>query len=232
LTGKLRGSAGKAAGQRRESCGACAGISDPCRLFDADFIEPVFDLDSHTLKIRFDSLREEGIRISGENAEAILDLPNFFEEKRYLISLNVDKLSQETDKMQISGPEREDMSAQKATVSLTYASRAVKHFLTSEEHMPELYVCHRIREIGLFDDVQDGFTVSGDDSGTGTGGTCLILTKGFTSTFAMCGSASEPDRNAYLGLVSLKERTGVNARAALIGQTGETDEVPVFTPLP
>lgn len=201
-------------------------FSDPCRLFDADFIEPVFDLDSHTLKIRFDSLREEGIRIGGENAEAILDLLNFFEEKRYLISLNVDKLPQETDKMQISGPEREDMSAQKATVSLTYASRAVKHFLENAERMPEIYVCHRIREMGLFDDVEGGFTVSRDDSGTVTGKTCLILTKGFTSTFAMCSSSPETDQDICRQLTSLKDRLGINSRAVLIAQTGDGDFLP------
>jgi len=105
-------------------------------------------------------------------------------------------------------------------ISFTYATEQIKELLTVEGKMLEVYVYHKIKELGRFDDVVSSCEVNIEDTEV-KNEYDTIITKGFRSLFVECKAVGELEQKYYNKLAALAQKYGINATAVLIADTQE-----------
>ena len=177
-------------------------------LMEPDALSLYLNTKSHEIHVVFDGLVVNGVQISGNKAQELIALMDYFKEKRYVINLNV-------------SPD--------GYMSFTYATRQIKGLLTTSGKMLEVYTYHKIKELGRFDDVVSSFEIDWEDTDVKSEFDC-ILTKGFRTLFVECKARSDIEQEFYFKLASLTRQFGINATAVLIADTQEKsfyDNAPV-----
>lgn len=115
-----------------------------------------------------------------------------------------------------------NLSIEDGVVSFTYATRSIKQLMTSAGRILEIYVYHKAKETGLFDDVVSSFELDWAQEDVKNEFDC-ILTKGFCSLFVECKARPVIEQDYYFKLSCLAKRFGINARAVLIADTQEKE---------
>ena len=105
--------------------------------------------------------------------------------------------------------------------------------------MLEVYTCHKVKELGQFDDVISGLEIGGleiggleiggEDTGLHSGFDC-ILTKGLSTLFVECRSGADA-RICKSEFADFAKRCGINAQAVLVSeaQTAPSQDPDVIT---
>ena len=173
-------------------------FSRPWMLLEKESLKICPDTRTHRVRVCFDNLQVRNVQIDPTRREAILKLLNFFAGIGYLSGLCV----------------------RDGGVDFTYATRAVKQLLTTAGRMLEVYVYHKAKETGQFDDVVSGLELEWKQAGAANEFDC-VLTLGFTSLFVECKARAELDQEFYYKISELTRRFGINARAVLVADTRE-----------
>lgn len=114
------------------------------------------------------------------------------------------------------------LSIEDGVVSFTYATRPIKALLTSAGRILEIYVYHKAKETGVFDDVVSSFELDWAQEDVKNEFDC-ILTKGFCTLFVECKARPVIDQDYYFKLSCLAKKFGIHAKAVLIADTQERD---------
>lgn len=146
------------------------------------------------VKVVFDNPKVKDLEIN-DNVLEIKGLMKYFSEKGYVINLSFS----EDNKM-----------------SFTYGTRQIKELLSTAGRILEIYMYHKIKEAGEFDDVVNGYEISWDEIDAKCKFDCII-TKGFRSLFVKCSPA--PD--SYKKICSEVRKLGINASCVMITDTQE-----------
>ncbi len=182
-------------------------LSKVYALMCSDAVEAYYDHKSSKVLVKFDNLEVVGVDISADNGGRtgeLKDLLNFFKEKGYIMNLSKDKRS------------------------FTYATRQIKELMTTAGKMLEVYVYHKAKELGKFDDVESGYEVEWggrkdrDEYPLKNEMDC-ILTKGFRSLVVECKARTNLEQEFYQQVGTLAGKFGINTKAVLIADTQEKD---------
>lgn len=173
-------------------------FADVYPLMQPEDIHPYLKHVSHEVLVVFDNLVVKDVQIGTNRAAQMMSLLNFLAERGYVMNLcnHVGK------------------------VSFTYSSHSIKKLLTSAGKLLEIYVYHKIKELGRFDDVVSSFELEWEDTAVKSEFDC-IATKGFRSLFIECKARKEIDADVYYRLSRLAEKFGINAKAVLVADTEE-----------
>ncbi len=114
------------------------------------------------------------------------------------------------------------LSIADGVLSFTYATREIKALLTSAGRILEIYIYHKAKETGLFDDVVSSFELDWAQEDVKNEFDC-ILTRGFCTLFVECKARPVIDQDYYFKLSCLAKRFGIHAKAVLIADTQEKD---------
>ena len=156
-----------------------------------------YDNKAHRVKVVFDNLEVRGLTVTGNRSADIINMMRYFEEKKLIINLNIENNS---------------------VISFTYATWQIKELLTTAGKMLEVYVYHKIKELGDFDDVVSGYEIDWEGKDMKSELDC-ILTKGFQSLFIECKARPDLDQGFYFKLASLAKQFGINPTAVIIADT-------------
>ncbi len=148
--------------------------------------------------VRFNGLMVRNLMITGSGKSEIINLLKWLSERNYLNNLNI------TDDK----------------VSFVYGSLQIKDLLTAAGRILEIYVYHKAKDSGAFDDIRSGYEINWEDKDIQSEFDC-ILTKGFSTIFVECKAVYELDQDYYYKLKSLTDRFGVNAKAVIVADTNE-----------
>ena len=162
-----------------------------------------------SVQITFNDLTVRNYVVSDREKSKIVTMLESFADRHYLLYFRknpVDKANPDSD----------------ISVSFTYASYQIKELLTTAGKMLEVYVYHRARELGQFDDVAGSYEVYWDGSDVMSEFDCVI-TKGFRTLFIECKARHDLDQSYYYRLKELKDTFGIHATAVLIADTKEKD---------
>lgn len=105
-------------------------------------------------------------------------------------------------------------------VSFVYAAREIKELLTVEGKLLEVYVYHKLKNSGSFDDIVSGYEVRWEGSEVKNEFDCLV-TKGFQTFFIECKARTKIEADFYYKLANLTEQFGINPIPVLITDTGD-----------
>ena len=114
------------------------------------------------------------------------------------------------------------LSIEDGVIGFSYATRPIKKLLTTAGRILEIYVYHKAKETGRFDDVVSGFELDWAQEDIKNEFDC-VLTKGFRSLFVECKARPVIDQDYYFKLSSLAKRFGIHATAVLIADTQEKE---------
>lgn len=156
------------------------------------------DTNSHEVHVVFDNLVVTNVQLGNRFAE-LNSLMEYFKGKGYVINL-------------VTGAD--------GRISFTYATRQIKELLTTAGKILEVYVYHKIKEIGRFDDVVSSYEINWADKDVKNEFDC-ILTKGFRMLFVECKARSNIEQDFYFKLLGLSQQFGINATAVLVADTRE-----------
>ncbi|MCD8091070.1 MAG: hypothetical protein LUD81_10730 [Clostridiales bacterium] len=170
-------------------------------LMNHDDISLNLNTKSHEVNVVFDNLMASGIKFGVDRKKDYMELMNFFRDMNYVINLTV-------------SPD--------GAVSFTYASRKIKELLTTAGKILEIYIYHKVRESGKFDDVMCSHEINWEETDVKSEFDCII-TKGFSSLFIECKARSYLEQNFYFKLSTLMRKFGINAKAVLIADTQEKE---------
>ena len=172
-------------------------------LMQPDFVRCDTDSKSHTVKISYNRLVVTNLDCKSltDSGYALLD---YFSTKHYLISLSYDKT--------------------KKHAGFTFATPQIKDLLTVESRMLEVYTYHMAKEAGVFDDIRSSFEIDWEKSLAPNVFDC-VLTKDFSVLFVKCLTAKDIRTESYTGISRLAEEFGINAKAVLIADTQDTDDI-------
>ena len=175
-------------------------------LMNPDYLYCKTDPKCHIVKILHNDLTVTNLDCKTLQANGY-DLIDYLHRKHYLINLNCDRTAKK--------------------VSFTYATPQIKDLLTLEGRMLEIYVYHKARETGGFDDIRSSFEIDWAKS-LATNEFDCILTKGFSVLFIECKATKEIKTEFYMKISTLVRKFGINATAVLIADTQDTsDSTPV-----
>lgn len=161
----------------------------------------------------FSELRVENVDIAGADAarteqekkkgQTVKNLLRDLEEIHYIFGLEI----KENDTL----------------ASFTYAEPSVRELLTTDGKLLEVYIYHKLKATGAFDDVVSGYKVGWGDTKVYNEFDC-IATKGFRSLFIECKATSKLNNDFYTKLDSLSRKFAVNGTAVLIADVAETKD--------
>ena len=154
------------------------------------------------VRVCYDDLRADGVRIDGQRKAKLLSLLQYFRDKGFIINLK-------------EGADDK--------VSFVYGTRQIKELLTTAGKMLEVYTYHKAKETGQFDDVVSSFEIEWEGRGKLRNEFDCILTKGFRTLFVECKARSEIEQDFYFKLVGLARSFGINATTVLIADTQEKE---------
>jgi hypothetical protein len=171
-------------------------------LQNADAVDVVEKKENNSVQVLFDNLVVKNVQIPTERFDSMLELIRFFEDKKYVMNLRVNKSEK--------------------TLSFTYATRQIKHLLTVEGSILEVYTYHKVKETGYFDDVVCNYEVSENGDEDAKNELDCVMTKGFNTVFVKCKARRNTEPSFYYKLLNLKAEFGINAKTVLIDDTAET----------
>ena len=175
-------------------------------LMNPDYLYCMTNPKLHTVKILYNNLTVSNLDCKTLQANGY-DLIDYLHQKHYLINLNCDRTAKK--------------------VSFTYATPQIKDLLTLEGRILEIYVYHKARETGGFDDIRSSFEIDWAKS-LATNEFDCVLTKGFSVLFIECKATKEIKTEFYMKISTLVRKFGINATAVLIADTQDTpDSAPV-----
>lgn len=87
--------------------------------------------------------------------------------------------------------------------------------------MLEVYLYHKVRESGMFDDVMSGFEIEWEDTPENKNEFDCILTKGFQTIFVECKAVRMMEQDYYYKLKVLAEQFGINVIMVMLQETQE-----------
>ncbi len=170
-------------------------------LMDSDSIDVFLNTKEHAVKVTFDNLHVTGVSMR-DNGKGFSGLLKFFQEEcGYLINVVEEKNS--------------------GNISFTYATRQIKELLTKGGRMLEIYVYHKVRESGQFDDVMSGFEIEWEDNPENKNEFDCILTRGFQTVFVECKAVRMMEQDYYYKLKVLAEQFGINVIMVMLRETQE-----------
>ena len=202
------------------SSDACeAVIFDRCNnaeSFDKLFSQIYLLIDSDSIKLRpvndnkynvtVDQLTVRNLSIGGENRDKLYELLSWFsKDRKYLINLR-------------SRKETPNDPHTSLNVAFTFASHQVKELLTVAGKMLEVFIYHKVRESGRFDDVTSSYELYWGGSDVSNEFDCVI-TSGFRTVFIECKARKNLNQDNYFKIKELKDQFGINAQAVLIADT-------------
>ncbi len=129
------------------------------------------------------------------------EILNTMRGNRYLNNLQIDEVS--------------------STASFRFADQQFKDLLTNAGRILEIYVYHRLKELGEFDNVVSGHEIKWKLDAGVTNELDCIVTKGFRSLFIECKATASLDENYYFKLFSLTKQFGIHAIPVIIADTQE-----------
>ena len=113
-----------------------------------------------------------------------------------------------------SAPERSNI------FGFTISTKEIKDILTVEGRMLEVYVYHKLKESGAFDDVVSSYEVNLEEKEVKNEFDC-IATKGFGSLIIECKARKQIEAEFLYKINALALHFGVNAKTVLIAETNE-----------
>lgn len=167
------------------------------KLMMPDAVEIYLVDGTHQVKVRFDDLVVSEVFVRNSQIE---ELMRFLEEKGCVIDLKI-----ENNKM-----------------SFVYATRAIKELLTTAGKILEVYVYHKVKDSGKFDDVVSSYEINWEETEIKNEFDC-ILTKGFQSIFVECKAKKNIEADDYTKLDSLTNHFGINVKKVLIADTWDEE---------
>ncbi|MCI8483000.1 MAG: DUF1887 family protein [Lachnospiraceae bacterium] len=178
-------------------------------LMIPEAIETYLDPERHVVKVKFDDLKVKGAfgNVRQEDKNKCYELMRFFQDKGYLINLKME--SKDKD------------GRVNLNMSFTYATRQIKELLTKGGRMLEIYVYHKIRESGIFDDVMSSFEIEWEQNPENKNEFDCILTKGFQTVFVECKAVKMMKQDYYYKLKVLAEQFGINVIIVMLRETQE-----------
>ena len=197
------------------------------RVYDlmfSDAIKVYMNTKEHEVNVVFDNLKVSGVSIAGGRMGDLKKLMEYFKEKEYVINLNI---------------------TSDGKMSFTYATRQIKELLTTAGKILEVYIYHKVKECGYFDDVVSSFEIdweeirsrskveeapNGEAEEDPKSEIDCILTKGFRTLFIECKAQKDIKQDFYYKMFTLADKFGINATAVLIADTREQshyDSAPV-----
>lgn len=183
-------------------------FSNVYALMLPDAISVHLNTASHDVNVVFDNLRVDGIQIPADRISSYRGLMEFFKEKGFVINLDI---------------------TPGGRTSFTYATRQIKSLMCTAGKMLEVYTYHKVKELGMFDDVVSSFEIDWEGTDVKSEFDC-ILTKGFRALFVECKARPDIEQGFYYKLAELAKQFGINTTAVLIADTKEKsfyDHAPV-----
>lgn len=178
-------------------------------LMVPEAIETYLDPERHEVKVKFDDLRAANVcaNIRQEEKNRFYELMRFFQDRGYIINLKM---------------ESKDKDGRiNLNMSFTYATRQIKELLTKGGRMLEVYVYHKVRESGAFDDVMSSFEIEWEQNPENKNEFDCILTKGFQTVFVECKAVKMMKQDYYYKLKVLAEQFGINVIIVMLRETQE-----------
>lgn len=176
-------------------------FADIYALMEPDAIDVFLNAKEHAVKVVFDNLHVCGVAI-GANRSGFSDLLGFFQKRGYIINIEAEERNS-------------------SNISFTFATRQIKELLTKGGRMLEVYVYHKVRESGLFDDIMSGFEIEWEDNSENKNEFDCILTKGFQTVFVECKAVRMMEQDYYYKLKVLAEQFGINVIMVMLRETQE-----------
>ncbi len=180
-------------------------LGNPYRLMSSDAVS-VNDDDGRNLEIIFNNLMVESAAIPNfgtEKCNKVLELMEFFRGLGFVINLRVNK--------------------NRGTMSFSYASREIKELMTKSGRILEIYVYHKAREAGIFDDVISSLEIKWGQSLNIKNEFDCVLTKGFRTLFVECKARNVLEQGMFNQVAGLS-RLGINVIPVLVADTGGIEE--------
>lgn len=107
------------------------------------------------------------------------------------------------------------------TVSFSYASQSIKELMTTEGRILEIYIYHKLKTQGYFDDIVSSCKVEWENERNSNEFDC-ILTKGYRSLFIECKARPDIQQDFIYKIKGLEKHFGVNSQAVLIADTHDS----------
>ena len=175
-------------------------------LLQTDFVFCKTDPLHHVVRVVYNNLivNDLDCKNLGENGYLIMrELCN----DGYIINLSCDKVTKKA--------------------SFTYTTPQIKDLLTNEGRILEIFVYHKAKEIGEFDDIRSSFEIEWEDGYASNEFDCVI-TKGFSTLFVECKETNNLQTDFYTRMNMLVSRFGINAKAVIIADTQDnSDTAPI-----
>lgn len=174
-------------------------FSNVYALMFPDAIETFMNTKSGKFWVRFDNLIVTNVKLTGYKSEEAKALLYYFSDINYIVNL------QQLDD---------------GGYCFTYATRKIKELMTTAGKILEIYIYHKVKELGQFDDVVSGYEIKWEQTPVKNEFDCII-TKGFKTLFVECKARADIEQDFYYKLSKLSEQFGINATAVLIADTQE-----------
>lgn len=107
-------------------------------------------------------------------------------------------------------------------ISFCFASEQIKHLLTNEGFLLEVYVYYKTLFSGFFDEVCSGTEITWDKHFSNE--IDLVLIRNFKSLIVEIKARNDLNQDIYHKLANLTKQIGINATAVLISDTLEDDD--------
>lgn len=107
------------------------------------------------------------------------------------------------------------------TVSFSYASQSIKELMTTEGRILEIYIYHKLKTQGYFDDIVSSCKVEWENERNSNEFDC-ILTKGYRLLFIECKARPDIQQDFIYKIKGLEKHFGVNSQAVLIADTHDS----------
>ncbi len=115
------------------------------------------------------------------------------------------------------------VSEDKKSISFIYATTQIKDLLTLEGRILEVYIYHKLKSCGYFDDIRSSFEINWENNFSKNEFDCIV-TKGFSTVFIECKATGELSLDYYTKLFALSNTFGINMTAVIVADCIENEE--------
>lgn len=168
-------------------------FSTPEKLFDKKRID--ISSSKNAVVFTYDNLSVDSFSLNPDSDAAILDYLDKLSSNGYILGYHRPMNKEEQ-------------------ISFCFCSSAIKHVLTNEGSIFELYAYYRAISSAAFDDVKTNCVVSWNDKSTNEFD--IVATKGFRTYLFECKMREELTQDMYHKLFSLSTKFGINSQSFLL----------------
>ncbi len=176
-------------------------------LRDDDFIKIDINPKHNIIKVIFDDLRVVNCPVKNDRDreinEAGYGILSFLSRNGYIRNYSV--------------------SDDRKSISFTYSTAQIKDLLTLEGRILEVYVYHKLKKCGYFDDIRSSFEINWENNFSKNEFDCIV-TKGFSTVFIECKATGELSLDYYTKLFALSNTFGINMTAVIIADCIDNEE--------